>query len=33
LALQTVQRQGGKRLPIAEFLHAVQVKTGTVLGT
>jgi methionyl-tRNA formyltransferase len=33
LALQTVQRQGGKRLPIAEFLRAVQVKTGTVLGT
>jgi methionyl-tRNA formyltransferase len=32
LALQTVQRPGGRRLAIAEFLRAVQVRAGTALG-
>jgi methionyl-tRNA formyltransferase len=32
LALQTVQRQGGRRMAIAEFLRAAQLKAGTILG-
>jgi methionyl-tRNA formyltransferase len=32
LALQSVQRPGGRRLAIAEYLRAVQVRAGTVLG-